>query len=267
LLNYRYTLLFFVLSAIVFMSCKEEGPSDPVIKEPGKSIVSGRAKFMDDTPGAFAAIELKSMSDGSIVNDTCDDNGNFMFDSLSTGDYYLTFRSTGPDINSTSVKVTFENNDQQLTKDVTITYKRLDDFVAFSKSNDIFFMKVEPHGGHIGTNYDKVKYISGFYRNDWLKRATLTCEVYKMPEGIIWTNNELTVDSIRANFEFLMEIFEEPMAGNTHEIRIKDANIPVLLSDPPNGFVFIKKYADDKELKIPCMDNVNNDFGFIITYN
>lgn len=265
LANYKYLIVLFLLLSVCFMSCKEEDPVT-VIQEPGNGKISGTAKFLDETPGPFAAIELKNTTNGSIVSDTCDENGNFAFDSLNAGDYYLTFKSTGPDINTTSVKVTLATDEDVKVQDITITYHQLDDFVALSKTSDIFFLKVQPHGAHIGTRYDKVNYFSGFYRNDWLKKATLTCEVYKIPEGLNWTKSVLTVDSVRASFEFLMEIFEEPMTGNTHEMRIKDAGIPILLSDPPNGFCFIKKYADDKELKIPCMDYINNDFGFTITY-
>lgn len=262
--NYK-SLWLIVLLSVMLASCKEE---DPIVvpPEPGHGKISGKAKFLDETAGPFAALELKSKSNGSIIADTCDAEGNFLFTDLRKDEYFLTFKSTGADINSSTVLVTLDSNEDEKVQDVTITYRQLDDFVALQKTNDIFFLKVQPHGARIGTRYDKVNYISGFYRRDWLKRATLTCEVYKIPEGLNWNRSELTVDSIRANFEFLMEVFEEPMSGDTHEMRIKEANIPILLSDPSNGFAFIKKYADEKELKIPCMDNVNNDFGFIITY-
>lgn len=262
--KYSY-LCFFLILSLVFISCKEDDPVAPVIEQ-GTAQVTGQVKFLDNTPGPWAVINLKSTSYGTVVTDTCDEQGLFRFTGVSKGEYYLNFVSTAPDMNSANYLVNVDSSNQVVNKDVVITYKQLDDFKVYVKSTDIFFMQVQPHGAHIGTRFDKVDYFSGFFRRDYLNKYTLTCEVYKIPEGVNWTKSVYTVDSIRTTFEFLTEIIEEPVKDNTHEMRIKGDAIPILLSDPPNGFAFIKKYNDDKELAVPCMDFVNNDFGFVIKY-
>lgn len=264
MVKHSYLFLVLIILSVFFISCKEEDPVAPVV-EPGNSKIMGKVLFLDENPAEYAVIELKSLLYGTVILDTCDAAGNFLFTGVSKGEYYLTFKSTGTDLNSSSVKAVVDTDEQEVTQNVTITYKQLDEFNARSMSPDVFFLKLQPHGARIGARYDKVDYFSGFYRNDYLKQMTLTCEVYKLPDHVSWLT-PITVDSIRANFEFLMEIFEEPMSGNTHEIRIKDSAIPILLSDPSNGFAFVKKYADDKELQIPCLDFRNLDWGFVIKY-
>lgn len=113
-----------------------------------------------------------------------------------------------------------------------------------------------------------MKELKGYYRRDILYSITLSCEVYIIPAGLNWANPgvEINAEYIRNNFEYVTEADEEYING-THTIKFTGAQIPGILSKPVNGFAFVKKDNEDKELKIPCVDFNNNDFGLKIVYN
>ena len=56
------------------------------------------------------------------------------------------------------------------------------------------------------------------------------------------------------------------MLNGKHEIRFYGNDIASILSNPTNGFIFVKKTIDDTKLKVPCVDFNNNDFGLKIRY-
>lgn len=87
------------------------------------------------------------------------------------------------------------------------------------------------------------------------------------PDDLSWEANDslFTYEFIKQNYTFLTTI-DETNSNGRHEIRFYDEDIPKLLSNPLNGFLFIKKNIDEKELMVPCVDFNNNDFGLLIYY-
>ena len=60
---------------------------------------------------------------------------------------------------------------------------------------------------------------------------------------------------------------EEPVVNGRHEIKISDSNnIQSMFSNPSNGFAFVLNDTTANEIKIPCVDFSNNDFGLKIFY-
>lgn len=59
----------------------------------------------------------------------------------------------------------------------------------------------------------------------------------------------------------------ENTSNFNHSVELTGEKIEMILSNPSNGFVFIKSIHDESILKIPCVDFNNNDFGWVIEYN
>jgi len=257
--------LVVVLTSVLFISCLEE---DVLLNtEKGTSSISGLLKFLDNTPAGSAVIELKSNASGKFIYDTCDVNGNFAFQFLYKGDYTLTFRSTNYDLNTTYAGVSLEDN-QNIIKDVYIKYNMLDDFAARIISKDVFLIKMHPDGAKLGNNYDLVNNLSGYYRAGTSDSITLSADVYLVPANINWDNPgvDLTPMYINSNFQFLFSLDEEAVVNGRHEIKILDSNIQDMFSNPSNGFAFVRRDSVANEIKIPCVDFNNNDFGLKIFY-
>jgi hypothetical protein len=248
------------------MSCSEE---DSVVNTPaGSSTITGQLKFLDNTPAAFAQIELKSNSSGRYIFDICDGNGNFFFESLYKDNYTLTFRSTSYDINSSYVSVSVDEN-QNVVHDVYIKYNMLDEFAAVNVSNSVFLIKFQPDGAKIGDNFNLISNLNGYYRSGSEDSVSLSSNIYLLPEDFVWNNPgvDLTPEYIEANFQFLFSIEEEEVVNGRHEIKISDTNnIQSIFSNPPKGFAFVLKDSTSNEIKIPCVDFSNNDFGLRIFY-
>lgn len=261
---------FFILSIAVFslvlISCSKD---DQVITtQNGKSTITGQLKFLDNTPASSARIELKSNSSGRYIYDTCDVNGNFFFEYLYKDNYTLTFRSTSYDINTSYVSVSVNDN-QNVVQDVYIRYNMLDDFATKIISDDVFLIKMQPDGAKIGNNYGLINNLSGYYRSGGVDSISLSANIYLVPTNIDWNNTgiDLTPGYIESNFQLLFSIDEEPVLNGRHEIRISDTNnIQSMFSNPSNGFAFVLKDTTANEIKIPCVDFSNNDFGLKIFY-
>ncbi|MFZ2324274.1 MAG: carboxypeptidase-like regulatory domain-containing protein [Ignavibacteriaceae bacterium] len=257
-----FTLIIMV--SVLFLSCK--GEDIPLTTEDGNGSINGVAKFLDNSIASYAKIELQSKVSGRSIYCTCDRLGNFSFTSLYKGEYSLIFRSTNYDINTSNIYINLEQ-DELITKDIYIKYNMLDDFVEKQINDGVFFIKFQPDGAKLNGNYDLVDYLSGYYRNSSSDNITLNGKIYKIPQKLNWNDLYFTADSIPSNFEYLFEVTEEPLKNNNHEIRIYGDNIPVIFSNPSNGFAFVvKRDSIEAKLKIPCVDFNNNDFGLKIFY-
>jgi hypothetical protein len=257
---------YLVLCSLLLISCSEDDSVTPT--QNGNSTITGQLKFLDDTPAANARIELSSNTSGRYVYDTCDILGNFFFDSLYKDNYTLTFRSASYDIYTSYVPVSV-NEDQDIVQDVYIRYNMLDDFVTKIISDSVFLIKMHPDGAKIGNNYDLINNLSGFYRSGGPDSISLSANVYLVPTNIDWNNPgiDLTLEYIQSNFQFLFSVDEEPVVNGRHEIKISDTNnIQSMFSNPLNGFAFVLNDSSANEIKIPCVDFSNNDFGLKIFY-
>ncbi len=260
----------FLSSAIIiiflFSACKKNNsPTSPA--QLSNNSVYGKVKFLDGSSAGYAKVELKSSKSYLSTSTICDKSGNYIFSDLSSGDYLVSFVSTRNDINTSKVSAILTEGDS-LERDITITYNMLDDYFSAHINKDVFFMKFLPEDAMIGNNYNLINYLSGFYRRDVNDSVTLSADIYKIPDTLDWYNPgvTLTSDYIRNNFKYLTEVIEEPVKNHNHEIRFKDDNIKIILSNPVNGFAFVKKGDDNKRLEIPCVDFQNNDFGLRIIY-
>lgn len=261
-LVFGFIILF---SSIVIVSCKDDSSVNPVV---ANSSISGQLKFLDNSAAAYARIELKSNASGRFINDTCDIDGNFSFAPLSAGDYTITFRSTSYDIATTYVGISLQEN-QNVEKEVIIKYNMLDDFSAKTINQDVFFIKMHPDGARIGNNYSLIKNLSGYYTANGIDTLTLSADVYLIDDSLNWNNPgiDLTPYFIRSNFQFLFSVEEEEVTNRRHQINFYNDAIQIMFSNPANGFAFVRRDSMAKEIKIPCVDYSNNDFGLRITYN
>ena len=196
-----------------------------------------------------------------------DPNGNYSFTNLSSGNFTISFRSTRNDISTSQVSATLTGSDT-LKKDITIRYNMLDDFSSIHVNKDVVFIQFLAENAKIGANYDLIDYLNGYYRKDYFDSISLSYDIYQIPDTLDWYHPgvELTADYIRNNFKYLTEVIEEPVINHNHEIRFKGSDIPIILSNPPRGFAFVKIGNDNKTLEIPCVDFQNNDFGLRIKY-
>jgi len=259
--------IYLVLSVMFLISCSED---DSVITtQKGNSTITGLVKFLDNYPAAYARIEIKSNTSGRYIYDTCDVNGNFFFESLYKDNYTLIFRSTSYDINTSYVSVNVDE-DQNVIQDVYIRFNMLDDFATKIVSDDVFLIRMHPDGAKIGTNYDLINNLSGYFRSGVTDSISLSASIYLVPDSLNWNDPgiDLTPTYIQSNFQFLFSVEEEPVFNGRHEIKISDTNfIQEIFSNPSNGFAFFLKDSLANKIKIPCVDFNNNDFGLKIFYN
>jgi hypothetical protein len=261
----RINLFLFVqiLIMIFFISCKDENSA--IVTPSGRSSIQGTVKFLDNSIAPYAKIELKSNLADRSIYDTCDANGNFSFKELHGGDYTLIFRSTNYDLNTTYVNLSLTDNDN-VTQNVFITYNMLDDFAEKIINDGVYFIKFQSDGARLGGNFNLVDHLSGYYRNNSTDTVTLSAKVYRIPLNLDWNTINFSSDSVPSNFEFLFDVNDEK-TNFGHQVQISGDDIPIIFSNPPNGFAFVVKQDSVKaKLKIPCVDFNNNDFGLKITY-
>lgn len=257
-------LVVLLIIGFILISCNENNPV--FTDETGNGLISGVAKYLDNSVAAFARIELQSVSSGRSVNTICDSLGRFSFSSLHEGTYDLIFRSTNYDINTTYTLVNLEKN-QSIFQDVYIKYNMLDDFATRQVNDKFFLIKFQPEGAKLGGNFALVDHLSGYYRNTGTDTITLSANVFKVPDNFNWNDLNYTLDYIPTEFEFLFEVEDKTKQNGTHEILINGDNILKIFSNPPGGFAFvIKNDSVNSKLKIPCVDFNNNDFGLKIVY-
>jgi len=258
-------LIVFVMTTMLLISCSEDD-SIPTTQN-GNSSISGLVRFLDGSPASFARVEIRGTSARTLY-DTCDVNGNYSFKSLYEGDYTITFRSTSYDISTSSVALHLNEN-ENLTQDLFVKYNMLDDFATKIINQDVFFIRMHPEGAKIGGNYSLIKNLSGYYNAGGIDSITLSADVYLVPVNINWSNPgvDLNSDYIRSNFQFLFSVDEESVFNGRHEIKFFGNTIENIFSNPSNGFAFVSRDTVANEIKIPCVDFNNNDFGLRIFYN
>ena len=258
-------LLVFVMTMVLLVSCSED--DSLLATQYGNSSISGLVRFLDGSPAAFARVEIKGTSARTFY-DTCDVNGNYSFTSLYKGDYTITFRSTSYDISTSSIAVHLDEN-ENLTQNLFVKYNMLDDFATKIINQDVFFIRMHPDGAKIGGNYSIIKNLSGYYNVGGIDSITLSADVYLVPVNMNWSNPgvDLNSDFIRSNFQFLFSVDEESVFNGRHEIKFFGSTIENIFSNPSNGFAFVSRDTLANEIKIPCVDFNNNDFGLRIFYN
>ncbi len=258
--------VYIVLSLSIFLiiSCSEDSVVEP---ETGTGEITGQVKFISGDAGAFARVNLQYLENNRTTIDTADQNGIYLFTDLVSGDYIVSFESTGYDIYSYRVDVSLSKN-ETITQDLYIVYNMLDDEKARTVNDSIVLVKYHRNGAGIGENYQVINNLTGYYGGDLLNSATLSCEIYELPVDFDWTdtNLDLTSEFVRQNYTYVTEVKDTTIFGN-HQIVFEGEEIPKILSNPPNGFVFVRKDDQNRTLKIPCVDRQNNDFGLIINYN
>lgn len=255
-----YVLILFCLTFL--FSCKESS----VEADSSTASIKGSVIYLDGSPGKYAPLQLRKLSSSLLLYTSADENGFYQFDSLEAGDYNIRFGSNNADIHSYEVDVSI-NESQILDQNIFILYKKIDEFNALKKSDEVFLLKLDPAGGKIGENHQFVNYLSGTFLGDAENRFTLSCDIYLTPDDLLWESADslFSLEFIKQNYTFVTSI-EESSSNGRHEIRFYDDDVKKILSNPLNGFIFIKKFDDEKLLMIPCVDNNNNDFGLIVNY-
>lgn len=255
----RVILFVFILGLIV--GCSEETST-----ESQKSAISGAVNFLDGTPAANAEIRLIVVQSNQNKFTTTDGSGRYSFADLSDGVYEISFISPTYEINSyRSEELTLSGNN--IVHDVNITYNILDEAKSKVVSDSLFLIQYHPDAAKIGSNFNAVSKMIGYYRPGSGMEITLSCDIYEMPASYNWNNaDSLTPAYVKDNFTYLMSLTENTSNFN-HSVELTGEKIEMILSNPSNGFVFIKSIHDESILKIPCVDFNNNDFGWVIEYN
>jgi hypothetical protein len=247
----------------MFYSCEgDNGVESP----PANSAIQGNVIYLDGTAGAYAPVQLRKLSSSLLLYSNADADGNYSFDSLSPGNYIVRFRTSSADINNFEIEVEL-GQDQIIEQNIYLLYRYLDEFNALKKSRDVFLIKFQPEGGRIGNNYEFVDFLSGTFLGDIENNFTLSSSIYEIPDSIDWMASDtlFSPEYIESNFLFLTSI-DETFINGVHEIRFSGDDLIKILSNPINGFAFVKKGDLSQELMIPCIDVINNDFGLIINY-
>lgn len=257
---FNYCLLILIVA--FHFGCKDNS-TEP---EPANSAITGTVLFLDGTVGSGATVELQNMSNNSRVYALADVNGKYEFTDLKATDYYVRFKSTRNDILSFEKELSLLK-DEILEQNVYIIYNMVDETRAVQKNKNVSLIKFQPDGAKIGSNYNLVNYLSGIYSGDVASEYTLACDIYKCPDNLDWFDADsiFTPENIKLNFEFITSL-DETLVHGRHEIRFYENDIANILSNPINGFVLLNKNIDNLELKIPCVDFNNNDFGLKINY-
>lgn len=250
-----------LLFVLLILSCSEESNT-----ETGTSRIYGKVTFLDGSAATNAQIRLIVTQSNQNKFTNTDQNGNYSFDELANGKYEIGFTSLSYDINTyRSEKISLSGNDVE--HNFNITYNMLDELKVLIVSDSLFFIQFQHEGGRIGNNFSAIDKLSGYYRPNAGNNITLECDVYEVPNDMVWEESSwLTPKYVKENFVFSMSL-TETVSNFNYSIEINEENIPKIISDPANGFVFIKRNYDDKILKVPCVDFNNNDFGLKIEYN
>jgi hypothetical protein len=248
---------------LLILSCSEDAVVEPVIPE---GEITGRVQFISGEVGSFARVNLQYLADNRTTIDTADQDGIFVFENLNAGDYILSFESTDYYIYPFRVGINLPEK-ESVYQDLYIVYKVLDDEKARTVNDSIVLVKYHRGNAGIGDNYQVIDNLTGYFGGDLFNNATLSCEIYELPNDFDWTDYELdlTAEYVRENYTYVTEVKDTIMFGN-HEIVFRDEEIPKILSNPSNGFAFVRKDEPGRILKIPCVDRFNNDFGLIINY-
>ena len=255
-----YRFLFSFLLVVMIIGCDSESGTE--VKE---ASIYGTVSFLDGAPAANAEIRLIVVQSNQNLFTSTDENGNYTFTNLSAATYEVSFVSLSYEVNSyRSEEISLSGNNVE--HNFNITYGILDELKSTVVSDSVILIQYQPDGARIGNNFSAVSSLKGYYRPNGAN-ITLACDVYEMPQSYNWSDaDSLKPKYVKDNFTFLMSL-EETGSNFNHSLEISGENIPKILSNPVNGFVFIKRTNDGAVLKIPCVDFNNNDFGLVIDYN
>jgi hypothetical protein len=254
-------VLLFLSALLIFIGCDSESST-----EVSQASIQGTVQFLDGSAAANAEIRLIVVQSNQNKFTNTDNSGNYSFEDLSDGIYEVSFISPSYEVNSyRSSEITLSGNNVE--HNFFITYGILDELKTQIVSDSVLLVQYQPEGAKIGNNYSAVKNMSGYYRPASGSKITLECDVYEMPQNLSWNDaDSLTPTYVKANFTYVMSL-SESTTNFFHSVELSGESIPKILSNPANGFVFIKTTYDDKVLKVPCVDFNNNDFGLVIEYN
>ncbi|MCF8260005.1 MAG: carboxypeptidase-like regulatory domain-containing protein [Melioribacteraceae bacterium] len=253
-------VISFFLLLVVFIGCGDDSPT-----ESNNLTISGRVTFIDGTPAANADLRLIVVSSNQNQFTVTDSEGNYSFTELSSVNYQVNFSSQSYLVNSYT-SPNLNPSDGNLVHDFSITYGILDEINYNPVSDSVFLIQYHPESGRIGNNFDRVNQLRGYYFRDFNGSSTLDCEVYEVSSSYNWANSsELTPSYVRANFTHVMSLTDS-YNNSVHTVEFSDEDIPKILSNPVNGFAFIKTNYDNKVLRVPCVDFNNNDFGLRFEY-
>lgn len=260
--NSKNIVRFLLILALFSFGCKEN-TTEPKLEN---ASILGKVLFLDGTIGAYAYLELQNTATNSRVYQSADANGNYQFNDLPSGNYFIRYKSSSYNINSVEKELNLAES-ENLEQNIYILFNMVDELTAVKKNNEVVLIKFQPDGAKIGDNFNAVNYLSGSYFGDYSHQSTLNCDVYFCPDSLDWFSSDsiFTPDYIKQNFEFVTSL-EEVFSNGIHEIRVYDNDISQILSNPTNGFALIKNKIDETELQIPCVDYNNNDFGLKINY-
>ncbi|MBN1301335.1 MAG: carboxypeptidase regulatory-like domain-containing protein [Melioribacteraceae bacterium] len=256
-----FTIIVCVISIAFFSDCKENS-SEP---DPKNAQIYGTVSFHDGTPASYATLDLKTLPINNHRTAVADAGGNYSFEDLFGADYILKFIG-GSEINPYEAEIELGQGKEHI-ENITLTINVLEETFGKNINSDVAIIMYEPNSARIGNNYHLVDYLSGSYNSDFGSTVTLSADVYLIPSSMNWQDQDfdISADSIRNNFIFIMS-YEESYDYGTHTIRIEGDDIRKILSNPENGFALVKRGNQDKELKIPCVDRANNNFGLKIYY-
>lgn len=255
-----YRLLILSILITILIGCDNESGTENT-----EASIYGKVTFLDGTPVADAEVRLIVLQSNQNRFTTTDNNGSYRFDNLFNSSYQINFISQSYEVNSyRSPELPLSRN--SIEHNFKITYSILDDFKSSFISDSVVLMQFQPAGAKIGNNFSAVSNLQGYYRPAEGDDITLECDVYEMPVNVNWSDTTaLTPTNIKENFTYLMSL-SDTKNNFRHTLEIKGNDIPKILSNPANGFAFIKRTNDEAVLKIPCIDFNNNDFGLVIKY-
>lgn len=259
-------IILVILFTISLTNCKKDN-SSPVSPKIGTGKIIGQVKFLDNTPASFANIQLRNYDTAISIYNTADADGNYIFDELKDGNYLVRFQSAAYEMNVYESAL-YNIQSDSIRNDFTITYRMLDDQSVYVVNTNIYFIKFNADGGKIGNNLNAVGSLTGYYSNDFFGTAVLSARVFLIPDDFNWMNDSegLTPEFIENNFDFLFEV-EESVEERNHSIAFSGGQIETLISNPGNGFAFVKVGTDEQIIKVPCVDRQNNDYGLLFNYN
>lgn len=257
------TLCFGLLLLIFSYGCNDDSGTAPL---PANSSLTGSVLFLNGTIGAGAPVELKRISNNSRQTTNSDNNGIFNFSNLTPGEYTLRFRSYSYNIINFEKEINIKENTDYV-ENLYILYNMLDELRTVIKNTSVFLIKFQPDGAMIGDNHAYVDYLAGNYFSDFSNSYTLGSDIYQCPDSLDWFSNDslFLPEYIRDNFDYITSS-QDFFANGMHEIRFYGDDIVNIISNPQNGFAFVKNTEDERELKIPCVDFNNNDFGLNVNY-
>lgn len=250
----------FILTLFINGCGNESGTTGPSMLEN----VKGHVTYLDGSDVAKLNIQFLNITTKRSYSTTTDASGNFNVSNLSEGIYELSTQGTSSLVYKYIDTVDVNINNSEF--DFIFKYRYIDDQIFIAVNDDLSFIKFNTFDTKIGSAFDSINYVAGYYQGDFANEYTLSAEIYEIPAGVNWTELAEIADAdyIRTNYTKLITL-EEIFVSQSHVLIFRDDALNVLYSNPSNGFAFVN--ADTtKILKLPCIDRQNNDIALEIYY-